>query len=166
MEFRVNYKQYTNAPSPAGTKEVPVYELELVKGIKVLKKTDKKKNIYDRIQAPLEETKITNILARAKAGDESVLHKTKSGYLDTTILPQTLAEYEELKIKGEQMFANEPIEIRSQYNYSILNYLQGLQNGEVEKLKGTTTPSTTTPSTSTTPSISTTPSTTTQGGNN
>ncbi len=129
MEFRKNYNYYTNAPTPSGEKEIPVYEMQIKKGVKVLVKTEKTKNIYDRTQAPLEETKIENLLKRVAAGETELLNKRNGSYLDLTQLPRTVAEWENLRIKGENLFAQEPLEVRKALDYSVQNYVESIVNG-------------------------------------
>lgn len=110
-------------PSPIGSKEMDVYEVEIDStGHKALVKTGKT-NVYDRIQASLESTKIENIIRRATAGDLTALAQTNGQYLDCTDMPQSLAEMQNLVLKLQQEFDKLPLEVRKKYDMSAEKYI-------------------------------------------
>lgn len=82
-----------------------------------------KTNIYDRIQADLEGSKIENIMAKLAAGDLSVLRNEQLIYADATEMPKTLMEAQNIVVKAKQEFENFPTEIKRLFNNSAEQYV-------------------------------------------
>lgn len=84
-----------------------------------------KTNVYAKIQAEAEGTKIENILAKAlQTGDTSILQKAQTQFADLTEMPENIFEAQ-LKIKeAEKTFAELPLEIRKEYNNNFNEYLK------------------------------------------
>jgi len=134
MKFYTAYEPGPVEATPAGEKEIPIFELQVnKKGLKELVKTDKVKNIYNIKQEYLEESKVENIIKRYTLGDESVLYKNPGEYLDVTNVPDTLAGWEAQRIEAEQKFAKLPLEIRKEYNYNALEFYDDVLNGKAEE---------------------------------
>lgn len=109
--------------TPAGNREQDVYEVNIdERGHKSLIKTGKT-NIYEKIQASLESTKIENIIRRATAGDPTALAQTTGQYLDITDAPRTLAEVQGIIIKMTNEFNNLPLDVRKMYDFSPEKYV-------------------------------------------
>lgn len=122
MFYSRTAKRATEA-APAGSKEEAVYNIELDKnGHKILKKTGET-NIYDIIQASLEDSKIENIIRRATQGDAGVLEIMAGQYMDTSMLPSTLAEAQNFVIAAKREFDRLPIETRRLFNMSAEEYV-------------------------------------------
>lgn len=102
---------------------MPVYEIEYDdKGHKNLVQTGVK-DIYERIQAPLESTKIETILRRAAGGDAAALAQTNGQYIDCTDMPTSFSQMQNTLAKMRQNFEKLPLEIRKAYNNSPEQYI-------------------------------------------
>lgn len=135
-------KRYYTCP---GRKTLPTYQEEIVKGKKILVKTGET-NVYQRIQADHEQTKIENILHQLAMGDLSVLKQSEPIYIDSTNMPKTLMEYQNLGLKAKQEFEKMPIEVKEIFHNSAEEYvsLMGTQefldkmspyNKKIEEIK-------------------------------
>lgn len=123
MKYYAAYKTPTTEPAPAGSKEESVYQIDIdLNGHKVIKEVGKT-NIYDMIQASLEQSKIENIIRRATEGDANALAVMNGQYIDTTDVPHTLAEAQNFVIKAKNEFDQLPINIRRQFNMSAEQYI-------------------------------------------
>lgn len=117
------FEKRPTEPAPAGSREMPVYEIEIdERGHKNLVKTGVK-NIYDKIQAPLESTKIENILRRAAGGDATALAQTNGQFVDCTDMPTSFSAMQNTISRMRQEFEKLPIEIRREYNNSAEQYI-------------------------------------------
>lgn len=157
MEFYTAYKRPATKPAPAGEKEEPVYQMQINnKGERNLVKIGKT-NIYDIIQESLEQSKIENIIRRAREGDPFALTVMNGQYIDTTDLPNTLAEAQSFVIKAKEEFDKLPIQIRRQFDMSPEKYIAKYGGAEWMEIMGlnktepaeTTTPEKTTETTKT-----------------
>ena len=109
--------------APSGEKEETTFEMHIDQnGHKDIKKSGKT-NIYEKIQASYEETKIENIIARAMGGDSSGLMAHEGQYLDITKAPQTLAEAQQSIQAIKNVFNKLPLEIRTKYDMSVEKYI-------------------------------------------
>lgn len=149
-KFYTAYNRPTTEPAPAGSKEEPVYMMQIdLKGNKTLIQTGKT-NIYDIIQESLEQSKIETIIRRATEGDPYALTMMNGQYIDTTDVPATLAEAQRFVIHAKEEFDQLPINIRRQFdmsaekyiaNYGTSNWLEimGVNNESNQKTNTTTT---------------------------
>lgn len=96
------------------------YEIDSY-GRKILVKTGET-NVYEKIQASLEETKIENILARAMAGDNSVF-RPEGIYTDTTQIPSNLIESMQAIQNLENTWEGLPREIKQKYNFDVGQFI-------------------------------------------
>lgn len=121
--FYTAYKRPITEPAPAGEKEESVYQTTIdLHGHKILKEIGKT-NIYDIIQESLESSKIENIIRRASEGDINALTIMNGQYIDTTDIPNTLAEAQNFVIQAKNEFDQLPINIRRQFNMSAEQYI-------------------------------------------
>lgn len=117
------YRTPATEPAPTGEKEESVYQITIdLQGHKKLKEIGKT-NIYDIIQESLEQSKIENIIRRATEGDLNALTTMNGQYIDTTDIPNTLAEAQNFVIQAKQEFDQLPINIRRQFNMSAEQYI-------------------------------------------
>ena len=113
-------KRYYTCP---GRKTLPTYQEEITKaGRKGLVKTGET-NVYARIQEDHEQTKIENILHSLAMGDLSVLKQADATYMDTTNMPKTLMEYQNLGLKAKQEFEKMPVEVKELFHNSAEEYV-------------------------------------------
>lgn len=122
--------------SEVGRPEIETREISIDKtGHKSLIITGKT-NVYDRIQAALEETKIENIIRRATLGDPTALAAIEGQYLDISDAPKTLAEAQNLIIKVKQEFDKLPLEVRRKYDMSAEKYVADYGSENWQKIIG------------------------------
>lgn len=123
IPFWTAYNRPKTEPAPGGSKEEPVYMMQVdLQGNKTLIQTGKT-NIYDIIQESLEQSKIENIIRRATEGDPYALTVMNGQYIDTTDLPTTLAEAQRFVIHAKEEFDQLPINIRRQFDMSAEKYI-------------------------------------------
>lgn len=123
MEIYSRFRARPMEAAPSGEKEEATFEMQIdEKGHKSIKKNGMT-NIYEKIQASYEDTKIENIIARAMGGDSSGLMAHEGQYLDITNAPQTLAEAQQSIQAIKNTFDKLPISVREKYNMSIEKYI-------------------------------------------
>lgn len=79
-------------------------------------------NVYERIQEQLEETKIENIMARAIAGDTSML-RPDGIYADLTEMPNNLIEARQAIQNLENVWNKLSRDIKEKYNYNVEEFI-------------------------------------------
>lgn len=105
-------------PTPSGDPIIPIYEHRITKhGEKKLEKVGEK-DIHAEIQTYEEETLISNIIARIMQGDTSMLHATGQ-YIDTTELPKTMIEAQQMMQDLQNYWKHLPLDIRREYGHSV-----------------------------------------------
>lgn len=122
-------------PAPAGDGYAPTYHVELDEFGHKSVVQDGETDLYSTIQSHLEETKIENILAQA-AFDPSVLNKLQGAYIDTTDMPTTLMQAQNLVIAGQEEFAKLPANIKQQFNNDVGEYFAKYGSEEWAKILG------------------------------
>lgn len=123
MKYYTAYNTPETEAAPAGSKEENVYQINIdLNGHKIIEKIGVT-NIYDIIQASLEQSKIENIIRRATEGDTNALNIMNGDYIDTTDVPKTLAEAQNFVIKAKNEFDQLPINIRREFNMSAEQYI-------------------------------------------
>lgn len=122
-KFRTRSSGSMRFPTEAGSEYATTYEIELdEKNHKTLVASGKT-HTYADIQSHLEETKIENILARALLGDTEALNRVEGRYVDTTEMPTSLAEAQNMIIKLQNEFEALPLEQRRAFNFSVEEYI-------------------------------------------
>lgn len=116
--------------SPAGSKIESTYGLHYDNGKESLAITGET-DIYSRIQASLEDTKIYNILKRYTNGDIEALSRTQGQFFDATRLPSSLAEAQHHLMNVSKQFDSLPDSVKKQFNYSVTEYVEKISNGGV-----------------------------------
>ena len=87
------------------------------------------------IQSHLEETKIENILHAVAMGDLNALNQREIFYADTTTMPKTLMEVQNIVVKAKEEFETFPLEVRELFNNSCEQYVSEMgTEGFLEKL--------------------------------
>ena len=133
-EYQTEWKRkqfYTEAGSPIE----PEYKITVdEKGETVLKEVGKT-NVYEKIQAQVEETKIENILKRfMETGDASLLNKTQQNlFIDTTQLPQTTMELHQIAMEADNMFKGLSREIQKEFNFDPGQFKAAVLNGTLDQ---------------------------------
>lgn len=123
MEIYSRFRARPIEAAPSGEKEEKTFEMHIDQnGHKSIKESGKT-NIYEKIQAAYEETKIENIINRAMGGDASDLNAHIGQYLDITNAPQTLAEAQQSIQAIKNTFDKLPLEIKAKYDMSVEKYI-------------------------------------------
>ena len=124
-------------PTPAGSTTLPTYT-ECIN-----KKTQKLElertgeiDVYAKIQEHHEECKIENIMKRAAMGDMSALQQKEGIYVDTTNMPKTLMEANNLVIQLQNEFYELPIEVRKEFDNSADVYVAKMGSKEYNEIMG------------------------------
>ena len=109
--------------SETGTKYLDEYEYRVDKeGVKKLVKTDKKTNVYDRIQADYDSTDINKLMLRFSLGDTSAINVRSGQFIDVTQMPTTLAEMFDKAVQAEQLFNELPTDLKEMFNNSATEF--------------------------------------------
>ena len=119
--------------SPTGDGTVKTYQEEIVDGVKTLTPTGFH-NVYEEIQLDLESTKIENILHACMMGDFSALKAREGTYVDSTNMPKTLMEAQNLVLRLKQEFEQLPLEVRKEFNNSPEKYVDLMGTDEFKDI--------------------------------
>lgn len=103
--------------SNAGSKFVPVYEYDVIDGIKTLIPVGEH-DIQAEIDSYADQADINNIINRFLNGDTSVLNPKLGTYGDFSDVPTTYAELFSRVQKCQNVFDSLPVEIRSKFDNS------------------------------------------------
>ena len=117
--FEEKHKRYF---SPSGEKEVTVYTHHINKHGNKEFVENGTENIYEKIQAQAEESKIETLINRVIAGDVSAL-RPDGQYLDCTQMPKTLAEAQTMIADLQDTWSKLPIDLRAKYNHSVEEFI-------------------------------------------
>lgn len=122
IPFRTAYSERERVHCGSGSMYQDEFGYEIDKfGRKVLKKTGET-NLYAKIQASLEETKIENILKRVVAGDDSML-RPDGIYADLTELPSNLIEARQAMQNLENVWNDLDNDIKRKYNFNLDEFI-------------------------------------------
>lgn len=120
--------------SPSGEENENTYAYEVdKKGLKQLVKTGET-NVYEKIQAYAEETKIENIIQRVIAGDETVL-RPNNIYADVSQHPKDMLEAMEQIHNLENTYNELSKEIKEKYP-TLESWVENSGTSEWMKLNG------------------------------
>ena len=122
-------------PTPEGNRYLNVYQEHIGKDGQIELEKTGQTCIYDMIQNHLEETKIENILHAVAMGDLNALNQREIFYADTTTMPKTLMEVQNIVVKAKEEFETFPLEVRELFNNSCEQYVSEMgTEGFLEKL--------------------------------
>lgn len=126
-------REYTAAGSPL----IPTYTEEVDKdtGHKRLVCSGET-NIYNRIQASLEQSKLENILRRAQMGDDTALNAAQAQFLDVTGMPSSFGEMQNIICKAKSNFEQLPLSVREQFGFSAERYVAMIGTDEWAEIIG------------------------------
>lgn len=120
--------------TPAGTKFLKTYTQSTLSGRLTLECTGKT-NVYDMIQADLEDSKIENIMKRVMMGDLSVLRQGEPQYIDASTIPNNLMQVQNTIVRMKEEFEKMPAEVKEKFNYSAEQYVNEMGSKEfLEKM--------------------------------
>lgn len=119
--FKKPYETHKRHYIPTGDGMEDVWEYTVDKyGRKILVCTGQK-NLYDEIQAQLEDTKIENILARAAAGED--VFRPNGIFADVSKMPTNLIEARQQLQMLENTWNGLTQEMRNKYNNSVEDFI-------------------------------------------
>ena len=130
MKFYSYLDRPTRKPTPSGDVYLEVFQEEITKDGKKELVMVGKTNIYDKIQEGREDTEIQNILMHLANGDLSVLRQQQPQYIDSTTLPKSLMEANNIVIKAKQEFEKMPKEVREKFDYDPELYINTMGTKE------------------------------------
>lgn len=129
MKFKTAYSDHPSVFCRSGSKIKNLYQKTYdSEGREVLIKTGEK-SLYDEIQAPLESTKIENILARHVGADLSALGLSYGVFGDSTVIPRTPLEALRQVDSIKRNFDNLSPEVKSLFD-SADDYFNSVASGE------------------------------------
>lgn len=117
-------------------KEIPDYDLQVQPdGSKVLVKSDRTVNIFERIQQAKEGTDFKELVKRYRmTGDISILNQSINGkYLDVSLATGSLVKMQAVLDNAKILFDNSPLEVRQKYNSDLGQFLQAVDSGQFQK---------------------------------
>ena len=133
MIIRSQFETHKRYNCPEGNEFIKTYQEQIVEGIKSLVETGFK-NVYEEIQAGLEETKIENILHAVAMGDLSALNAREGTYMDATTMPKNLMEAQNLVLRMKNEFEKMPLEVKNKFNNSADQYVEKMGTDEFKEI--------------------------------
>ena len=119
MEFKTMENRY-RPKTPSGSNLIPTYKETVNKEGRTILKKSGTTNIYEKIQASLEETKVYNILEQfLQSGDETILKKRQGVYADFSNVPKTEIELQNIVLRAEQEFNALDKDVRAEFDYDV-----------------------------------------------
>lgn len=122
--------------TPSGQAFIYRADLSIEEGRKIAK-IGQKLDLDAMIQAAKASTDIAAIVARAKMGDDSVLHVNPGFVGDSVNLPKDLYDYKrmnDLYDKVSASFGTLPPEVQALFGNSSEQYLNDIISGKAEKI--------------------------------
>lgn len=127
-------KQNKKYVSECGSPTLDLYEYHYDKsGVRELVKTDRKENVYDRIQADYDSTDINKLMARFALGDSSALDQKQGMYIDATKLPSSYAEMFDRVEECKRFFESLPVDLKQEFGNSYEQYFSTFGSDEFNK---------------------------------
>ena len=117
----------------SGKEQIEVYQEEIKEGRKQLTHTGYH-NVYREIQIDLDSCKIENILHQVAMGDLSALKAREATYVDTTNMPKTLMEAQNLVIRIKDEFDKMPMEVKKEFGNSADKYVELMGTEEFNEI--------------------------------
>lgn len=131
MQFRTAYSDSGKFISESGSPYLDQYEYQVnKKGVSELVKTDKKKNVYDAIQADYESTDINRLMLKFSLGDASAINVREGFFADVTKMPSNMAELFNKAQDCEEYFESLPADFKSLFNNSYTEFFSQLNSDE------------------------------------
>lgn len=132
--FEMKQSKSDDYRSKSGSMYLDEYEYRVDKeGVKKLVKTDKKTNVYERIQADYDSTDINKLMLRFSLGDTSAINVREGKYIDVTEMPTTLAELFDKAVQAEQLFTELPVDLKEMFNNSPSEFFAAYGSKEFDE---------------------------------
>lgn len=129
MEYKTMHNRY-KIKTPSGSNLLPQYKETInSKGQTVLKKVGDK-DIYEIIQASLEETQVYNVLEKyLQTGDETILKRREGIYGNFINIPTSPIDLQNTIMRAENDFNELDREVREEFNNDIGMFKQSILDG-------------------------------------
>ena len=120
--------------TPTGDRYLATYTLTTLSGRKKLERTGKT-DIHEYVQQDLEDSKIENIMIRVAKGDLSALRQSEPQYVDTSTMPNSMMEVQNLIVRSKEEFDKFPSEVKQLFGYSAEEYINEMGSKQfIEKM--------------------------------
>ena len=120
--------------TPSGSNLIPIYSETIDKQGKTYLKKIGNTNIYEKIQASLEETKVYNILEKfEKTGDPSILNRRQGVYGDFSNIPKSPIEIQNIILRAEKEFNSLDKDVRQAFENDVGMFKQSIMDGSFEE---------------------------------
>lgn len=130
MKFHKLTELKKTVAAPSGQPTVKEYIEKIDKnGSKYLEESGET-NLYEKIQASHEETKIYNIIQRYEQGDDTALNRITGMYIDSTGMPKSIMEAHQRLEQIQNDFEKLPLEIRKDFNHNPSEFISRMSSGE------------------------------------
>lgn len=116
-----------------GNGEVQLYLEEIKNGRKQLTKNGIH-NLYAEIQIDRDNCKVENILHQVAMGDLSRLRESQATYIDSTTMPKSLMEAQNLVLRMKQEFDKMPVEVKKEFGNSADKYVELMGTNEFKDI--------------------------------
>lgn len=124
MNFKTAFARGETTESPIGSGIMPTYEYRIDKktGKKILEKTGET-NIYEKIQASLESSKLENIIKKVTQGDLTDLNVKEGQYIDISNMPTNMIELQNTIMIAKGEFEKLDANTRKKFDNSVEKYI-------------------------------------------
>lgn len=135
--FKSAWNRGETNSAPLGSETMPIYGYRIDKktGKKILVQTGEE-NLYEKIQASLESSKIENIVKRFTAGDINALNIREGQFIDISEIPTNMIELQNMILSTRAEFDKLPIEIKQKFDMSAEKYISSYGSEEWIKSMG------------------------------
>lgn len=132
MEYKTIENRY-RPKTPHGSNLIPTYGEAIDKNGKTYLKKTGDINMYEKIQASLEETKIYNILEQfLQSGDETILKRREGIYGNFLDIPKSPIELQNTIMRAEKDFEALDKDVRAEFENDVGIFKQSILDGTFE----------------------------------
>lgn len=125
MKFKTAFDRGQTTEMPLGSPIAPTYGYRIDKktGKKILEKTGET-NLYEKIQASLEGSKLINIIKKVTiSGDMTPLNVKEGQFIDISEFPTNMIELQNVIYKAQGEFEKLDAETRSKFDNSVEKFV-------------------------------------------
>ena len=135
MKMLEKFKDRSKIYSNPGDRIAPVYSKVAGENGKVELKETGSRDIYSEIQSHAASVDIKNIMLRyEREQDPAILNQRKGIFIDTSEMPKTYAEVQQIIIAETNRFNQMPLEVRKAFNFSVEEYVASIGTEKFNQL--------------------------------
>lgn len=132
MEFKTMENRY-RPKTPAGSEKLAIYAEQVNKEGRTYLKKIEETNIYEKIQASLNETQIYNVIERyLQTGDASLINKRKGVYANFVDVPKTEIDMLNIIMRAEHEFEGLDKDVRAEFDNDVGVFKQSIMDHTFE----------------------------------